>query len=238
MIVSCMNWNMAISQMSEKTNVSFKLSTYDVFTIRCNDRYANSLQLIENKSGLDELDFFDSLSIRGSFFCITASIIDEFCMPLGLYLQDGNLRQPVNNEDGDGNFFLKPNGILLSDSVKVCINEADKFTGLSGITGIQSGPMLIIDGNIHPGFNSASKNKFTRCGAGIYKNNAGESFLVFAKSNSPVSFYDFASFFRDQYHCDNALHLESGDYISMHLPTMQVSNVKNTSTCRYFYLAL
>ena len=32
--------------------------------------------------------------------------------PVGLQIIDGTVRNPINTDDGQGNFFLKPNGVF------------------------------------------------------------------------------------------------------------------------------
>ena len=76
----------------------------------------------------------------------------------------------------------------------------------------QSGPMVVIDGKINPNFNSSSTSKYTRSGVGIRKDGT----LVFAISQQPVTFYDFARIFLF-YGCQNALYLD-GAISEMYLP--------------------
>ncbi|NJM29734.1 MAG: hypothetical protein HC855_06210, partial [Rhizobiales bacterium] len=68
----------------------------------------------------------------------------------------------------------------------------------------QSGPMLVVNGQIHPKFSAGGTSLKRRNGVGI----VGESMLVFAISENPVNFYDFAAFFRDQIGAKNALFLD------------------------------
>jgi uncharacterized protein YigE (DUF2233 family) len=76
----------------------------------------------------------------------------------------------------------------------------------------QSGPMVVINGKINPNFKKDSKSKFTRSGVGIRKDGT----LVFAISQQPVTFYDFARIFLF-YGCQDALYLD-GAISEMYLP--------------------
>jgi uncharacterized protein YigE (DUF2233 family) len=67
----------------------------------------------------------------------------------------------------------------------------------------QSGPMLLIDGAIHPAFREGSSNLNIRNGVGLLPDNR----LIFAMSGKPVNFYTLASWFRDR-GCRNALYLD------------------------------
>ena len=46
-----------------------------------------------------------------------------------------------------------------------------------------------------------------------------EGQVVFAISNEPVTFYEFASLFRDALHCDNALFLD-GSVSALYAPNL------------------
>ena len=63
--------------------------------------------------------------------------------------------------------------------------------------------MLIGKGQIHPEFKQGSLNLNIRNGAGILPDGK----IVFAMSEEPINFYDFATFFKDL-GCRNALYLD------------------------------
>ncbi len=65
----------------------------------------------------------------------------------------------------------------------------------------QSGPMLVIDGNIHPRFEENGTSRHIRNGVGA----DGDKRAVFAISRGPVSLGSFARLFRDALGCRNAL---------------------------------
>jgi len=225
------------AQMVEKSNLQYKNGNYNVFIIHCDAAVTKRISIIENTANVSESAYFNTLGAQSLFFSITASVVDSDCRPLGLCIENGQLLHSLNSNAGEGNFFLKPNGVLMVDSGTVKIINADNFNSKTATTAIQSGPMLVIDGKIHPAFDPGSKNKNIRCGAGIYTEN-GESFLVFIKSVSPVSFAEFAAIFRDEYKCSNALNLESGAYCSMHLPTVDKNYSTKTKICRYLFIRL
>ncbi|MBT8408800.1 MAG: phosphodiester glycosidase family protein, partial [Alphaproteobacteria bacterium] len=68
----------------------------------------------------------------------------------------------------------------------------------------QSGPMLVIDGRLHPRFLPRSDSRFVRNGVGVTENGS----LIAAISNRPVNFHRFARFFRDVLKTPNALFLD------------------------------
>ena len=69
----------------------------------------------------------------------------------------------------------------------------------------QSGPMLVIDGALHPRFLPESTSRYIRNGVGTSPDG---SRAVFAISNNVVSFYEFALLFRDHLGVPNALYLD------------------------------
>ena len=101
--------------------------------------------------------------------------------------------------------------------------------------GVQSGPMLLMSGLINPVFNQNSQNKYVRCGVGLFVNTKSEKFLVFAISNTPVSFYDFADFFNKKFKCNNALCLESAGS-AIYFPGQSYPNdYLDRYICNYLY---
>ncbi|MEK7661099.1 MAG: phosphodiester glycosidase family protein, partial [Pseudomonadota bacterium] len=69
----------------------------------------------------------------------------------------------------------------------------------------QSGPMLVIDGALHPSFKANSASLNIRNGVGI---SADKSQVIFAISDGRVSFHSFARLFRDELKTPNALYLD------------------------------
>ena len=65
----------------------------------------------------------------------------------------------------------------------------------------QSGPMLVIDGKLHPAFDHDGSSRHIRNGVGI----APDGRALFVISDGPVSLGKFARFFRDALKCRNAL---------------------------------
>lgn len=127
-------------------------------------------------------------------------------VPTGLYIEAGRLRHPINLMNGYGNFYLKPNGVFLITEAGAKIIESSQFgnTDETVYYATQSGPLLVYGGKIHPAFTVGSHNRRLRSGIGISRNH-----LVYVVvSNCAVNFYDFASFFRDQLDCPDALYLD------------------------------
>ena len=210
----------AQAQFTEKHNLVFNNTAYDVFTVRADSALYAKLS-IKNNSGMQaESDFFNS--VGSMFFAVTASIVDSGCRTLGLYIENGNKLKDLNLGQGNGNFYLKP-GVFAIAKNKISIVESGVFKDSANhLYAIQSGPMLIVNNTINAAFDKNSKNRNIRCGVGIYTEN-NEAYLVFIKSLGPVSFYDFSRLFKEKFNCTDALCLESGSNCSMHLPTRAAS---------------
>lgn len=140
--------------------------------------------------------------------------------PQGLYIEKGQELIPIDLQDkANLNFYLKPNGVFYIDTnrqVGIAVSEDFASSEMVVEYATQSGPMLVIDGKIHPIFTKGSKNLNIRSGVGVINSDK----LVFIISNRPVNFYDFASLFRDYFGCQNALYLD-GAISRMYLPSLK-----------------
>jgi uncharacterized protein YigE (DUF2233 family) len=138
--------------------------------------------------------------------------------PQGLYIENGKLIKHLDTAtSGYGNFYLKPNGVFYINAKReasVC-NTEDYTSTKQVMYATQSGPMLVIDGAIHPAFKQGSTNLNIRNGVGILPN--GD--VLFAMSKTEINFYDFANYFK-QAGCNNALYLD-GFVSRTYLPAKQ-----------------
>ena len=124
--------------------------------------------------------------------------------PVGLYIEAGQQISPIDSTSGAGNFYLKPNGIFfLTKNGVAGITETALFKNKKIAYATQSGPMLIINGDIHPVFTASSGNRNIRNGVGIL----ADGRVLFAMSERPVTFFEFADFFKSA-GCRNALYLD------------------------------
>ncbi|MEO6277387.1 phosphodiester glycosidase family protein [Roseateles sp.] len=136
--------------------------------------------------------------------------------PVGLLVIDGREVSPLNLSDGQGNFFLKPNGVFLLDAKGPRVVDAVDYPALKeGVRyATQSGPLLLKGGEINLAFRPSSASRYIRNGVC-----ARGSTAIFVISERPVSFHEFASFFRDELHCRDALYLD-GAVSSLYSPKL------------------
>ena len=139
-------------------------------------------------------------------FAMNAGMYHGDFSPVGLYVEEGKQLRALNLSGGEGNFFLHPNGIFAVTRSGARVVESSTYPSIQKTTllATQSGPMLVLDGRIHPAFRAESQSRLFRNGVGV----VSPQQVVFAISEEPVNFYEFAQLFRDTLHCRNALFLD------------------------------
>jgi uncharacterized protein YigE (DUF2233 family) len=142
---------------------------------------------------------------------------------VGLFISGGKQLSPLNTTNGAGNFFLKPNGIFFVSEGGALVIESSEYLRLRerAIIATQSGPLLVQNGKIHPAFKPDSENRFIRNGVGV----PSRDVAVFAISESPVNFHEFATMFRDTLGCPDALYLD-GTISSLHSTQLKRSDAR------------
>ncbi|WPQ66272.1 phosphodiester glycosidase family protein [Chitinophaga sancti] len=127
-------------------------------------------------------------------------------VPVGLYIENGKTIRPLDTaQNKPGNFYLLPNGVFYTDKEGAHVSTTSSFKNKDISYATQSGPMLVIDGNIHPLFKQGSENVNLRSGVGIMPD--GKVVFIISKSNQ-TNFYEFASIFKEKFECKNALYLD------------------------------
>jgi uncharacterized protein YigE (DUF2233 family) len=126
--------------------------------------------------------------------------------PVGHYVEDGREITPLVVGPGPGNFGLLPNGVLCLDGAAARIVETSRFAEARPDCrhATQSGPMLVLDGELHPRFLPDSDSRFVRNGVGV----RGDGRVALAISDEPVTFHEFGTLFRDALDTRDALYLD------------------------------
>jgi uncharacterized protein YigE (DUF2233 family) len=138
-------------------------------------------------------------------FAMNAGMYQPDLSPQGLFIENQKTITVLDTTGGVGNFYLKPNGVfyITTDNLPmVCTTPNFKDDG-SVKYATQSGPMLVINDEIHPAFKEGSENLNIRNGVGILPDNR----IVFTMSKNEINFYDFANYFKNL-GCKNALYLD------------------------------
>lgn len=138
---------------------------------------------------------------------------------VGLHVEDGRQLAPLETDEGDGNFYLKPNGVFFMDTDgRPAILESAAFAAAAPRVRLatQSGPLMVSGGAIHPRIIlPTSPHEKIRNGIGV----TADGLVVFALSLDPVSFGLFARAFRDALSAPDALYLD-GEVSRMHAPAL------------------
>jgi uncharacterized protein YigE (DUF2233 family) len=138
--------------------------------------------------------------------------------PVGLYVEEGRELVPANTNAGPGNFHMRPNGVFYVRGEVAGVLETRSFIKRRPRVDFatQSGPMLVIDGKLHTRFARYGGSRKYRAGVGSRDPNL----VVFAVSESEVSFGEFARLFQDKLRCKNALFLDGGSATSFYSPVL------------------
>lgn len=140
-------------------------------------------------------------------FAMNAGMYHSDRSPVGHYVEGGTARSPVISSDGPGNFGLLPNGVFCVQTGRARVIETRRFLNESPDCryASQSGPMLVIDGKLHPRFLENSDSRYIRNGVG---SSGDGTKLWFAISRAPVNFHTFGRFFRDGLKAPQALYFD------------------------------
>lgn len=141
-------------------------------------------------------------------FAVNGGMYDTGSEPIGYYAEDGERLYPLNSRDGGGNFYLKPNGVffgaadgdwrvMTSDDFAARVVQRPNF-------GTQSGPMLLLDGKLHPRISPDGTSRKIRNAVGV----DAEGRAHFVISDEPVSFGTLAALMRDHAGTRDALFLD------------------------------
>ncbi len=142
--------------------------------------------------------------------------------PVGHYIEDGQEIMRVIPNAGPGNFGLLPNGVFCIQNDRADVIETLTYVAARPNCrfATQSGPMLVIDGDLHPRFLKDSTSRYIRNGVGTSEDGAR---VVFVISDQSVTFHEFGRIFRDDLGLPNALFLD-GSVSRLHAPQLNRSD--------------
>lgn len=164
-------------------------------------------------------DIEATLGDQSLSFAMNAGMYHQDRSPVGLYRENWEDQSSIVTSDGPGNFGLLPNGVLC-----VTDDSARVYESLSYVAqkpdcrdATQSGPMLVIGGDLHPRFLINGTSKYIRNGVGT---SADGTTAVFAISNNNVNFHTFGRLFRDYLKLPNALYFD-GKISRLYAPSLE-----------------
>ncbi|SFX88600.1 Uncharacterized protein YigE, DUF2233 family [Paracoccus pantotrophus] len=152
-------------------------------------------------------------------FAMNAGMYHPDFTPVGLYVSDGVSQHDLVTAGGGGNFGMLPNGVFCTGGARPYqVIESRAFARAAPDCRIatQSGPMLVIDGALHPRFLVDSDSRYVRNGVGVSPD--GQT-AWFAISDRAVTFHEFGRLFRDGLGAQDALYFD-GSISRLYAPSL------------------
>jgi len=206
----------------EVQQVTYRKQTFDALIVDLKTHEINFF--LQNKKkqkfkSLGRLKKYLEKQGQQLVFATNAGMYLSNNIPQGLYIENGQKIRPIDLSDSKRalNFYMKPNGVFLLTDKQAFVVESSAIDSIEQKISYatQSGPVLLLNGELHPKFNEGSTSKYIRSGVGIMSDGK----VIFAISNERVNFYDFAMLFKEVYNCKNALYLD-GAISKMYLPAL------------------
>ncbi len=152
--------------------------------------------------GFDGLDAWAAREGVRVTAAMNAAIFETIYQPTGLWIERGQRYQPLNVQQGRGNFFLSPNGVFsleeggagahIRSSAEVAeLIAADPAWESRQALAMQSGPLLLRAGTLHPRLLPGSDSRCRRNGIGLIDDNLA----VLLYTDTPVNLHQMASAF-------------------------------------------
>jgi uncharacterized protein YigE (DUF2233 family) len=150
-------------------------------------------------------------------FAMNAGMFGQDQSPVGLYVEESRKLHEADTRGGASNFHMKPNGVFWIGDGVAGVTETSRYLANPPRAryATQSGPMLILDGKVHPKIKPDGTSQKIRNGVGACKGDT----VAFAIADEPVTFDAFARLFRDGLGCQNALFLD-GSISSLYAPEL------------------
>ncbi|MFM9948944.1 MAG: phosphodiester glycosidase family protein [Saprospiraceae bacterium] len=208
---------------NQSKRIAYNKNTYDCYIVdlkKTNIQFYWKDEKQKPILSLNNLNRMTENEQKTLVFATNAGMYMPNNAPQGLFIQNGKLLVSIDRKkEAYGNFYMQPNGIFFIDSNKVAkILPTDDFDDkrIAHIKfATQSGPMVVVDGEVNSKFKISSDNLNIRSGVGIIDS----THVVFIISNQRVNFYDFANVFKEKFKCSNALYLD-GAISEMYLPEL------------------
>ena len=206
------------AEAAECRDTSFEAASYTL----CEVTLAEDLRLFHSGPDGTYGSFRNvdaALGAEGSAlgFAMNAGMYHRDLAPVGLYVEEEVEVSRLVTRDGPGNFGLLPNGVFcIGATFRVIESRAFKAEGPECRFATQSGPMLVIAGELHPSLLPDSDSLYVRNGVGV---SGDGTRAVFAVSNDAVNFHSFARFFRDELGLQDALYFD-GNISRLYAPSL------------------
>lgn len=198
-----------VAQEKACAPVTFDSTAFTVCRFAANDPGLRLVLKDPTGAPIGQFDRLAELSAaRGETlrFAMNAGMYHDDRSPVGHYVEQSEETVGLMLNPRGGNFAMLPNGVFWIDETGAGVSESHAYAERFGDTrpafATQSGPMLVIDGALHPAFNAEGTSRKRRNGVGVSGDGAT---LYFAISDEPVNFHSFARLFRDELKSPQAL---------------------------------
>jgi uncharacterized protein YigE (DUF2233 family) len=213
--------NSALAETRPCRSMEYERSAYTICEV---DLRKQTIRLYWKRSDGTPYAYLSSLprALEGEggrlLFATNAGMFDPALKPVGLYVEQGRELVHANTRSGYGNFHMKPNGVFYISVGRAAVVETGAFLKRRPQADLatQSGPMLVINGHLHPRFDHRSMSFKARNGVGV----RADGKVIFAISQGEVSFDAFARLFRDGLNCRDALFLDGGTAASLYAASL------------------
>ncbi|AGT10483.1 phosphodiester glycosidase family protein [Paracoccus aminophilus] len=156
-------------------------------------------------------------------FAMNAGMYHPDYKPVGLFKADGATEADLVTAGGGGNFGMLPNGVFCTGGKRPFqVIESRAFAKAEPACRLatQSGPMLVIDGKLHPRFLPDSDSRYIRNGVGVSPDGKTAWFAI---SDRAVTFHEFGRLFRDELGARDALYFD-GSISRLYAPELNRSD--------------
>lgn len=205
-LLLCLGPAVAVAEAPACTAQSFEGMRYSVCTANAGD----DLRLFHSDSegrlygGFPAVNRALEAEGQQLAFAANAGMYHDDRRPVGLFIENGEEISPIADGGGYGNFGLTPNGVFCIEPGRLSVIETQAFKANPPACtyATQSGPMLVLGGELHPRLLPESDSLLLRNGVGVSEDGQQAWFVM---ADDPVNFHAFARFFRDELGLRDAL---------------------------------
>jgi uncharacterized protein YigE (DUF2233 family) len=161
--------NGALADTGPCHSMEYERAAYTICEV---DLHRHAVRLYWNRSDGTPYAYLSALprDLKGGtgrlLFATNAGMFDSNLKPVGLYVEQGRELVHANTKSGRGNFHVMPNGVFYISADRAAVAETQAFLKQRPQADLatQSGPMLVIDGRLHPRFARRGTQNAQWCG--------------------------------------------------------------------------